>query len=371
MDIKELYKIQERIKNIHNKTKINEEQTKTSLIMPMFMALGYDVFNMDEFVPEYTTDFGRKQGEKVDYAICINGQPLILVEAKKIGVELGKDQVSQLFRYYACTDARIAILTNGDDYWFFTDSVKANTMDIDPYLKLKLSESDEVGLRVLGNYSRENIEEYDVSSGVQMQKYESTVKEFIDMLFTGNISASFIEYMQNLSGVYDMEKSRMASIFDLELCRKFKIMRGKTEKTTEKQEEKASGKWDRSKMEEIDTSRWYVYNEVKWVFHKPSKIKLFNTEYEAKSFKQIIVILISEIINNNGTAKSKLLETFNSGSFIITEDKGILERGCTEIPGEGIYVGTALSGADLVRFIHRILQLFNCRDESLLVQFAS
>lgn len=49
-----------------------EEATKTSLIMPFFSLLGYDVFNPDEFVPEYTADVGIKKGEKVDYALLIH-----------------------------------------------------------------------------------------------------------------------------------------------------------------------------------------------------------------------------------------------------------------------------------------------------------
>ncbi len=47
----------------------NEESTKMSMIVPFFLILGYDVFNPDEFCPEYTTDVGIKKGEKVDYAI--------------------------------------------------------------------------------------------------------------------------------------------------------------------------------------------------------------------------------------------------------------------------------------------------------------
>lgn len=35
-----------------------EEATKTSLIMPFFSMLGYDVFNPMEFVPEYIADVG-------------------------------------------------------------------------------------------------------------------------------------------------------------------------------------------------------------------------------------------------------------------------------------------------------------------------
>ena len=39
-----------------------EEATKTALIMPFFSMLGYDVFNPQEFVPEFTADVGIKKG---------------------------------------------------------------------------------------------------------------------------------------------------------------------------------------------------------------------------------------------------------------------------------------------------------------------
>ena len=52
-----------------------EESTKMSLVVPLFQLLGYDVFNPNEFCPEYIADVGIKKGEKVDYAILENGQP--------------------------------------------------------------------------------------------------------------------------------------------------------------------------------------------------------------------------------------------------------------------------------------------------------
>ena len=65
-----------------------EEATKTSLIMPFFSMLGYDVFNPEEFVPEFVADVGIKKGEKVDYAIFVGGTPTILIEAKWAGEKL-------------------------------------------------------------------------------------------------------------------------------------------------------------------------------------------------------------------------------------------------------------------------------------------
>ena len=46
-----------------------EDATKTSLVMPFFQLLGYDIFNPLEFVPEFTADVGIKKAEKVDYAV--------------------------------------------------------------------------------------------------------------------------------------------------------------------------------------------------------------------------------------------------------------------------------------------------------------
>lgn len=77
-----------------------EEATKTSLVAPFFQLLGYDIFNPAEFCPEYTADVGIKKGEKVDYAILINGNPIILIEVKSINKNLDKHS-SQLFRYFA------------------------------------------------------------------------------------------------------------------------------------------------------------------------------------------------------------------------------------------------------------------------------
>jgi len=42
-----------------------EEATKTSLIMPFIQSLGYDIFNPEEFVPEFIADVGIKKVKKL------------------------------------------------------------------------------------------------------------------------------------------------------------------------------------------------------------------------------------------------------------------------------------------------------------------
>ena len=59
-----------------------EEATKTAFVLPFLKLLGYDIFNPMEVVPEFTADLGLKKGEKVDYAIMDNGNPIIIIECK-------------------------------------------------------------------------------------------------------------------------------------------------------------------------------------------------------------------------------------------------------------------------------------------------
>ena len=114
-----LYEFVQRIEPLKDSI-TTEEATKTSMIMPFFQLLGYDVFNPLEFAPEFTADVGIKKGEKVDYAIMLDQEPLILIECKPCNKSLDKHS-SQLFRYFGTTNAKFAILTNGISYQFYTD----------------------------------------------------------------------------------------------------------------------------------------------------------------------------------------------------------------------------------------------------------
>jgi len=131
-----------------------EEATKNALIMPFINALGYNVFDPSEVVPEFTADVGNKQGEKVDYAIMIDGNPIILIEAKSINTELDIKHASQLFRYFNSTEARFGILTNGIIYRFYTDIAKPNTMDEKPFLEINLQEINEPLINELKKFNK-------------------------------------------------------------------------------------------------------------------------------------------------------------------------------------------------------------------------
>lgn len=136
-----------------------EEATKNAFVMPFISTiLGYDIFNPLEVVPEFTADVGVKRGEKVDYAIMREGEVQMLIECKKSAEALRIEHASQLFRYFSVTNARIAVLTNGEIYNFYTDLDAPNKMDDRPFLVLDLNDIDETLLPELRKLSKENFD---------------------------------------------------------------------------------------------------------------------------------------------------------------------------------------------------------------------
>lgn len=168
-----------------HKTSIEtEEATKNAFVMPFISTvLGYDVFNPSEVIPEFTADVGTKKGEKIDYAIAHNGQVQVLVEVKKINDPLRVEHASQLFRYFAVTNARIAILTNGEIYEFFTDLDAPNRMDSKPFLVLNFSDIDETLLPELTKLTKESFDLDSVISAAGELKYIGQLKRILAAQF--------------------------------------------------------------------------------------------------------------------------------------------------------------------------------------------
>lgn len=181
-----------------------EEATKMSLIVPFFQLLGYDVFNPDEFTPEYTADVGIKKGEKVDYAIKKDGKPAILIECKWCGESLDKHS-SQLFRYFGTSSAKFGILTNGIIYKFYTDLDELNKMDLTPFLDIDILNIKQNTVPELKKFSKTIFDVDSIFSTASELKYSKAIK----LLFSNQLKEptdDFVKYI--LSCVYEGVKTQ-------------------------------------------------------------------------------------------------------------------------------------------------------------------
>ena len=182
-----------------------EEATKTALIMPFFQMLGYDVFNPLEFIPEYIADVGIKKGEKVDYAIKLNDEIAILIEAKSVNEKLEKHD-SQLFRYFGVSKAKFAILTNGIEYKFYTDLEEQNKMDTSPFFIFNLLDFTENEANELKKFCKANFDVNKIIDTASELKYINLIRNVLKNEFT-NPSDDFVKLILS-ENIYDGMKTQ-------------------------------------------------------------------------------------------------------------------------------------------------------------------
>ena len=185
-----------------------EEATKNAFIMPFISALGYDVFNPMEVVPEYIADLGIKKGEKVDYCILKDGQPIIIMECKWWGEKMDVHS-SQLFRYFHVSKAKFAILTNGIVYRFYTDLDEPNKMDEKPFLEFVMADIKEATIDELKKFQKNSFDVTEIMGAANELKYlneirniissqlvspsELFVKYFVGQVYSGKIMPKIME----------------------------------------------------------------------------------------------------------------------------------------------------------------------------------
>lgn len=192
MDFKdELKQLGERVAKLKDQIQ-TEEATKNAFIMPFIRALGYDVFNPLEVVPEFVSDVGIKKGEKIDYAIFKDGSPTILIECKHWAQNLDLHD-GQLLRYFHVSKAKFGLLTNGIIYRFYSDLVEANKMDEKPFLEFNITDIKDNQIEELKKFHKSYFDIESIVNTASELKFMNELKHLIQKEFT-NPSAEFVKH---------------------------------------------------------------------------------------------------------------------------------------------------------------------------------
>lgn len=156
----------------------NEAQTKKFLIDPFFMLLNYA---HEDLIPEYEADFGDRVSNKVDYAIKLNRKDIIIVECKKLNSKLTDKEAGQLSGYFQnAKNSRVAILTNGKEYRFYSDVVLTNTMDSKPFFIFNLEHYSEKDIDDLLDFDARII---DISKTILKAQESVYIEDFENTFF--------------------------------------------------------------------------------------------------------------------------------------------------------------------------------------------
>lgn len=205
--VEKINQLKERAANLKDSLK-TEEATKNALIMPFLNALGYDVFNPLEVVPEYIADSRFKKDEKVDYAIIKDGRPIILLECKKVDNDKldVKKHAGQLFKYFTASKAKFIILTNGIIYKFFSDIEEPNVLDKEPFFVFNLQEYKENHIETLNEFCKDNFDIDKAFSNAGDLKYIKQFENVIESEYR-NPSDDFVKYLLDKSGICEGRKT--------------------------------------------------------------------------------------------------------------------------------------------------------------------
>jgi len=91
----------------------DEAATKQAIILPILQMLGWNIFDIGEVMPEFSTGSRR-----VDYSLKLDGSNKVFIEVKKTSEDLEQHE-EQLLDYSFREGVEIAALTNGITWWFY------------------------------------------------------------------------------------------------------------------------------------------------------------------------------------------------------------------------------------------------------------
>ena len=328
---------------------LSEEATKQAVILRMLASLGWDQFNPDEIVPEYSVS-----GKRVDYALRYNNSNKVFIEVKKVGEELEKHQ-EQLLNYAFKEGVRLAVLTNGISWWF--------------YLPLREGSWEQRKFYT--------IEIYD-------QDANDITSKFVDFLSKENAISG--EYIKNAEKVY---KSRQKQYLIKESLPKAwdKITKEPDELLVEllaETTEKLCGYKPDSEavehfLESIATGR-IVPPTPTTTHRKPYKTKIYTGKsidyfefrgrrHSANSWKDMLIQICKIVLTTHRKNFDKVLELRGSKRPYFTKNPNEL-RAPKKIEGTDIYVETNLSANSIVKLLFQTISLFGYsnKDVSIFVK---
>jgi len=329
--IDELKSLGEKIKKLKNSIE-TEEAVKTALVLPFIRALGYDIFNPTEVVPEFVADVGSKKGEKVDYAIFKDEKPIIIIECKH-HIENLDHHKDQIIRYFSTTETRFGVLTDGIIYRFYTDNDDRNKMDEKPFLEFNLLDLKENLINEIKKFHRDNFNLENIINSASELKYLKEIKDIMQVELE-NPSDDFVKFFINnfYSGMKTakitekfrpiVKKSLNQFISDL-ISDRLKAALAKEEESIEKETEEKEDNEDyiaNGEGQELNGERSDCYHIVKSILSKEMDI----TRLSYNNGKILTVRLDGNMLKP--ICRLRFLATKNDIGFPYTEEGKLKEK---------------------------------------------
>lgn len=353
----------ERIKRSYSENgRLNEEATKMSMIVPILDALGWSVYDTREIHPEYSIGSSR-----VDYAILINGNPKVFLEAKKV-YETLEGHEAQLLKYSFERGVKMAVLTNGITWWFYLPLKEGNWDRRKFYtIELKEQEVDDIAEKFISFLSKDVVVSGDYIKNAENVLKSKEKNEVIMAALPGvwnklmnsppedliNIVA---EATENVCG-YKPEKKVIENFM-------LKVSYSRAQNNESK---RTSGQNNEKKITEGEEEKHrknHEYVRQGYTAKKPEKIILFGKEYPVRSWKDVLVKTAEEIFRMNPNDTEKAFDIKGTKREYFSRYARNM-KAPYELEEFGIYIETHFSANDITKHCKELLLKYGYPEGSL------
>ena len=160
--------------------RVNEQDTKATLIQPILRALGWDVEDIEEVQREYK----RKPRDKpVDYALLLLRAPRLFIEAKALGQDLDDRRwANQIMGYASVAGVQWVVITNGDEYRIY-NACAAVPVEEKLFRTVLVTDEDSPAEETLALLSKERIRENEIEVLWRAHFVDRQVRAALEKLF--------------------------------------------------------------------------------------------------------------------------------------------------------------------------------------------
>lgn len=158
---------------------IGEQNTKNSLISPVLRALGWNMVDLDEVQLEYKR---KAMDNPVDYALSINREPSLFVEAKALDGNVDDPKwAGQIMGYAAVAGVEWIVLTNGNDYRIYNSHAKV-PVERKLFRSVRVTDDEAEAAETLSLLSKQRLQEKLIDRLWRAHFIDRQVREAFDSL---------------------------------------------------------------------------------------------------------------------------------------------------------------------------------------------
>ncbi len=176
------------VKSIKSNTKINsfdETSIKQAVVMRLLSLLGWDIFDVEEIVPDYSAGSGV-----VDYALRLDRKNKVFISVATTGEDLDNHQ-DEFLDFAFQEGVGVSILTNGVVWWGYLSSVEDSAGQKKVFsLDLIQQESEDAALKL-----EEFLDKGNMESGAALKSAKSYYSLKKKKIATEMIPKAWIEIL--------------------------------------------------------------------------------------------------------------------------------------------------------------------------------